>query len=188
MEVEVKAESGNRLLTNLAALSVVVLTVFMAVAKIKDDNIVQAMQQAKTDQVDTWLEYDTTKMRVSLAETRISLFKVQEASGTGNTALAAERAAAENDLKRWGSRSEELLKKAQEFKPTIDQLGFRDDQFDMADAFLSIAIAVAAVAVLVELWPVLIFGWISGAAGIVMVLAGFLGWNIHPDLLVALLT
>ncbi len=188
MEVEVKAEASSRTLTNLAALTVVALSVFMAVAKIKDDNIVQAMQQAKTDQVDTWLEYDTTKTRVSLAETKLSLFKVQEANGAGTDVLKAESATAAADIKRLGSRVDELLKKANDFKPTIDQLGFRDDQFDMADAFLSIAIAVAAVAVLAEVWLVLIVAWVSGAAGIVMVLAGFLGWNIHPDWLVALLT
>ncbi len=188
MEVEVKAEANNRTLTNLAALTVVVLSVFMAVAKIKDDNIVQAMQQAKTDEVDTWLEYDTTKTRVSLAETKISLFKVQEATSGANDVLKAERATAEADIAKLSARSDELFKKAREFKPTIDKLGFRDDQFDMADAFLSIAIAVAAVAVLVELWPVLIFAWVSSVAGIIMVLAGFLGWNIHPDWLVTLLT
>ncbi|WP_342364271.1 DUF4337 family protein [Terrarubrum flagellatum] len=188
MEVEVKAEAKSRTLTNLAALTVVLLSVFIAVAKIKDDNIVQAMQQAKTDEVDTWLEYDTMRTRVSLAEMKISLFKVQEAGGATNDALKAEMATAEADQKRLSARAEELLKKAREFKPMIEKLSFRDDQFDMADAFLSVAIAVSAVAVLVEVWPVMIFGWFCGAAGIVMVFAGFLGWSIHPEWLVSLLT
>lgn len=188
MEVEVKAEARSRALTNLAALSVVILSVFMAVAKIKDDNIVQAMQQAKSDEVDSWLEYDTVKTRLNLAETRISLFSVQQAAGASSDVLLAELDKARADVAKLTKRAAEMQGKAKGYKEQIDRLGFRDDQFDMADAFLSIAIAVTAVAVLVELWPILVFGWLAGATGIVMVLAGFLGWNIHPDWLVTLLT
>ena len=44
-----EAESEDKRLNNLVAVTVVILTVFMAITKIKDDNINQAMQKAKAD-------------------------------------------------------------------------------------------------------------------------------------------
>jgi len=39
----------------------------MAISKIKDDNIVQSMQVAKADAVDTWGEYQATKIKHHLS-------------------------------------------------------------------------------------------------------------------------
>ena len=53
MEVEISAEAKDKHLNNWVAITVVILSVFMALCKIKDDNVVQAMQQAKADAVDS---------------------------------------------------------------------------------------------------------------------------------------
>jgi Domain of unknown function (DUF4337) len=60
-------ESKDRL-NNWIAVSVAVLAAFMAIAKVKDDNIVQAMQQAKSDAVDTWSEYQSKRIKHHLLE------------------------------------------------------------------------------------------------------------------------
>lgn len=52
---------------------------------------------------------------------------------------------------------------------------------------MSIAVSAAAVAALVETFAVLAVSWVFGAFGVVMGLAGFLGWAIHPDFLAKLL-
>ena len=39
------------------AITVVVLSVFMAVTKLKDENVVQAMQHTQVTAVDSWNEY-----------------------------------------------------------------------------------------------------------------------------------
>ncbi len=57
----------NRL-NNWVAVSVAILSAFMAVTKVKDDNIVQAMLQAKSDAVDTWNEYQSKRIKQHLAE------------------------------------------------------------------------------------------------------------------------
>jgi hypothetical protein len=49
MDVETKGD--DKRLNNMVAITVVILSVFMAVSKIKDDNIVQAMQKAKSEAV-----------------------------------------------------------------------------------------------------------------------------------------
>jgi len=63
-----------------------------------------------------------------------------------------------------------------------------DDQFDLSEAALSIAIALLGVSALTRK------KWLVGLAilfagfGVVMGLAGFLGWSLHPDAIAKLLT
>lgn len=67
--VEINADSRRRnRLNNLIAISVALLAAFMAVTKVKDDNIVQAMLQAKSDAVDTWGEYQAKRIKHHLVE------------------------------------------------------------------------------------------------------------------------
>src|SRR6185312_4431825 len=68
MEVEISAEAKDKRLNRLVAITVVVLSVFMGVSNIKDGNIVQAMQQAQADAVDTWGEYQATRTKTHIAE------------------------------------------------------------------------------------------------------------------------
>src|SRR5438477_10825874 len=67
MEINTKSEARDRLNT-WVAISVALLAAFMAVTKVKDDNIVQAMLQAKSDAVDTWSEYQAKRIKHHLVE------------------------------------------------------------------------------------------------------------------------
>ena len=49
MDADVKTEGSDKRLNDLVAVTVVILSVFMAVSNIKDDNINQAMQKAKSE-------------------------------------------------------------------------------------------------------------------------------------------
>src|SRR5438270_5753928 len=60
-------EAQNRL-NNAVAVMVAIVAAFMAVTKVKDDNIVQAMLQAKSDAVDTWSEYQAKRIKHHLVE------------------------------------------------------------------------------------------------------------------------
>jgi hypothetical protein len=51
------SDARNARLNTWVALTVAILATFMAVCKVKDDNIVQAMQQAQADRVDHWGYY-----------------------------------------------------------------------------------------------------------------------------------
>jgi hypothetical protein len=191
MDVETKSEGGNKLLNNLVAATVVVLSVFMAVCNIKDGNIVQNMQMQKADEVDSWGEYQGTKLKLTLAEATLVQLRVQAATspaGPVAEAIAKEITGQQAIVDKQAKQAAEQLEKAKAFRPAIEALGKVDDQFDISEAFVSIAIAVAAVAVLVESLPLLFLAWASGGLGIVMGLAGFLGWGIRLEWLVALLT
>ena len=57
----------------------------------------------------------------------------------------------------------------------------------MSDVFLSIAVAVSAVAALVDSFALLYFAWGSGALGLHFGTAGLLGLNFRPEWLAQLL-
>ncbi len=108
--------------------------------------------------------------------------------GRSSKELAAKQAAEyEADIKKYEGRSKETRAKAERLEAEYDRLNFRDDQFDMSDVFLSIAIALAAVASLVDLFWLLYVAWGSGAVGLSFGIAGFAGWNFRPEWLASLL-
>jgi hypothetical protein len=183
-----KTESANRRLNDLVAVTVVILSVFMAVSKIKDDNINQAMQKAKQESVDAWAEYQAARIKLHVDENGLAQLRLLETAGNFDRALAAKQAAEyEADLKKYEARSKETRAKAESLEKEYDRLNFRDDQFDMSDAFMSIAIALAAVAALVDSFWLLYVAWGSGALGMAFGLAGFVGLNFRPEWLAQLL-
>lgn len=188
MAAEASTEGSDKRLNNLVAVTVVILSVFMAISKIKDDNIVQAMQKAKSESVDAWAEYQAARIKLHLDENSLAQLRLLESAGNSDKTLAAKQAAEyEADLKKYETRSKETRARAERLEQEYDRLNFRDDQFDMSDAFLSIGVAVAAVAALVEAYWLLYLAWGSGAVGLGFGMAGFLGFNIRPEWLAQLL-
>ena len=53
---EARSASSGRL-NAVVAVTVAILATFMGICKVKDDNIVQAMQQAQADKLDHWAFY-----------------------------------------------------------------------------------------------------------------------------------
>ena len=183
-----KERREDKRLNSLVAVSVVILTVFMAISKTKDDNINQAMQKAKADSVDAWAEYQFARVKLHVDENGLHQLRLLETAGTFDKALAAKQAAEyEADIKKYEGRSKETRAKAERLEAEYERLNFRDDQFDMSDVFLSIAVALAAVASLVDLFWLLYVAWGSGAVGLAFGISGFLGLNFRPEWLAQLL-
>jgi len=181
-------ESANRRLNDWVAVTVVILSVFMAVSKIKDDNINQAMQKAKSESVDAWAEYQAARIKLHVDENGLAQLRLLETAGNFDRALATKQAAEyEADITKYQARSKETRAKAERLEKEYDRLNFRDDQFDMSDAFLSIGIALAAVAALADSFWLLNVAWGSGALGMSLGIAGFLGLGFRPEWLAQLL-
>lgn len=170
---------GNRRLNRMVAVTVVVLSIAMALTKIKDDNIVQAMQADKAATVDTWSEYQAARIKLHIEKGVQALLPHAD---------SASLARAAGDISRYEAETRTLKAKALAIEADYDRQGYRDDQFDISDGFSSVALAVAAIAALTESYGLLIFCWCAALTGIVMSVAGFAGLPIHPDALVAFLT
>jgi ABC-type phosphate transport system auxiliary subunit len=153
MDIEVKSEdSSDRRLNSMVAITVVIFAVFMAVANVKGDNINQAMQKAKAESVDAWAEYQAARIKLHVDENGLSMLRLMETGGQIDKALAAKQAAEyEADIKKYQERSKETRAKAERLEAEYEHLNFRDDQFDLSQAFLAMATALAAIAALVEL-------------------------------------
>src|SRR5690349_2636788 len=60
-------DARARRLNTWVALTVAILSSFIGVCKVKDDNIVQAMQQAQADRIDDWSYYQAKNVRAEVA-------------------------------------------------------------------------------------------------------------------------
>jgi phage host-nuclease inhibitor protein Gam len=182
MELELKLESE---LGAMVAVTVVALSVFMAITKLKDENIIQAMQHTQVSAVDSWNEYQAERIKLHVDENDLAALKLRTA-GTDAGALGAETKRLSDKLGHYGKASDALAKDARADEAHYQALDFRHDQFDMADALCSIALALSAVAALANRRALLFIGWGVGAAGIFMGIAGLAAWNVHPEWLASL--
>ena len=184
------ADRRSAKLNAMVAVTIAILATFMGICKIKDDNIVQAMQQAQADKLDHWNFYQARNIRQEVAMATLEQFKL------GKLGRAAPEAAAYNEaIARYekivvdqNTKKDEVKKQAEDDQKTYDALNIHDDQFDLSDAALALAIALLAVTALTHSWWLYWGALIPTAFGIVMGLAGLLGWGLHPDALVKLLT
>lgn len=175
-------EAQDRRLNRMVAATVVILSVFMAVANIKDDNIVQAMALTKADAVDLWNEYQATKEKQHIAETaRLEIATLAPGKADALAGFDAQ-------IAKYKSEAPKLAAKAKAHEADYDALNTHDDQFDMCDALISIAISLAGVAALAETRWLLLVALGFGGFGMLMGVAGFAGWAIHPNALASFLS
>jgi len=190
MEVEISTEAKDKRFNRMVAITVVVLSIFMGLSQVKDGNIVQAMQQAQSSAVDRWGEYQATKTKQHIDETALAQIEALSLIGGGKAAQASapEIARLKAEIAKYKAEIPQLRDQAKGFEDQYNALNVHDDQFDASDALISIAVSMAAVAALVEVAGALYGAWVFGAGGIIMGLAGFLGWSLHSDLMAKILS
>ena len=172
------------------AITVALLATFMGICKVKDDNIVQAMQQAQADKLDHWQFYQARNIREEIAKSTLVQLRLQAIAATPAQAGAYQQQIAvyEALAKDQAQKKDELKVQAEKDQATYDALNFRDDQFDLSDAAIAIAIALLAVASLTELPWLYLLALVPSVFGAVMGAAGLAGWGLHPDGLIKLLS
>src|SRR3954465_2517599 len=109
MEVEVAAEAKDKRLNQLVALTVVVLSIFMGLAGVKDGNLVQAMDQAQASSIDLWNEYQATRIKRHIDEVSLNQLALMPQQ---YPAVATERARLTAEMTKYDKSAPELMKKA----------------------------------------------------------------------------
>jgi hypothetical protein len=187
-----KAESSRDTLNNVIAVLVALLATFMALCNIKDGNIVQAMSQDQSKAVDQWSYYQAKGMKQNLAESVLDQLQIRKAepglAPQAGALLDKEIAIYTASVKKYEQQKEEIKSTAEGAEKDYDRLNVHDDQFDMSEALISIAIALLGVSALTRKRPLVVFAILVATFGVVLGLAGFLGWNIHPDAFAKFLT
>jgi hypothetical protein len=192
-QIQENVERGRESrLNGQIALFVAVIATFVALCNVKDGNVVQAMQQAQAKSIDQWAYYQSKSTKQNIAENTAEVFKVQmEMAGA---LKPDQRARMESRIteqlrlvKKYESEKEVIRREAEQSGRDYDAMNVHDDQFDLAEACLSVAIALAGVTALTrKRW---LFGIAIVFAGIGMLfgLAGFFHWQLHSDLMARLL-
>ncbi|MBA5606668.1 DUF4337 domain-containing protein [Duganella sp. FT3S] len=172
------------------AITVALLATFMGICKVKDDNINQAMQQAQANRVDHWNYYQARNLREEMARATLTQLKL---AAVGRP--AAEQAGYQGAISEYQALAAEQFRKKAEAKAAAEQdqkdydaLNFRDDQFDLSDTLLAIAISLLAITALTQQRGLYVAALVPTAFGVLMGLAGLAGWPIHPNGLIALLS
>ena len=192
-EDEEKDKDGDKAKGNLfrmVAVTVAVLATFMGICKVKDDNIVQAMQQAQADKIDSYSWYQARNIREEVATATAAQLTAQLAATPADA-----RAAVQQQIDSYNALAKEQSEKkkqqqdaAEEADKTYDRLNLHDDQFDLADAALSIAISLLAVTALTQKRWLYYLALVPTVFGLLMGLAGLFGWGLHPNTLARLLS
>ena len=172
------------------AITVALLATFMGICKIKDDNICQAMQQAQADKIDHWSYYQARNVRQEVAEAAATQLRLQQAAQPAASQAGYAEAVAKYDklAAEQAQKKQEVMAQAQADQKNYDALNYRDDQFDLSDALLAIAISMLAVSSLTQLPWLYLLSLVPSFFGVLMGVAGLVGLRIHPDQLSALLS
>lgn len=180
-------------LNSVIAILVAVIATLMALCNIKDGNIVQAMAQAQARGVDGWSYFQAKSTKQHLAENMVALLTLQQdllGGGKADVRSVLDKKLAEYraEAGKYQREKEAIQREAQGYQKQYDRLNVHDDQFDMADAGFTVAIALLGISALTrKTWLVGIAVLFAGF-GVVLGLAGFLSWNLHPDALAAFLS
>ncbi|WP_035060691.1 DUF4337 domain-containing protein [Andreprevotia chitinilytica] len=186
MELEVPSRENQSRLNSFVAVSVVILSVCMAFGKIKDANIVQGMQQARSSSIDLWNEYQAKKLKIYIEEGAQS--NAQIAARRGDPDAPKQIEVAQQRIGKLSQDADKLMKQARGAEHEYEALDYRHDQFDLTEALFSIAMAVAAMATLTDKFWMLGLSWFFAFGGLVFEVAGFAGWALHPDWIIKFLT
>jgi len=177
-------------LNSWVAITVALLATFMGICKVKDDNIVQAMQQAQADKIDHWNFYQARNIRQEIAQaalTQLQLARIDEPVRRHvqtDSAIARYKALVVDQT----TKKDSLRVQAERDQTNYDALNYRDDQFDLSDTLIALAISLLALTSLTHkrwlYWAALV----PTGLGVLMGLAGLLGWHIHPETITRMLS
>lgn len=182
---EIEAKGENKRLNSIVAITVVFVSVFLAMSKLKDDNLVRTMAFVKSDSVDVWNQYQAERIKLHNDENALVALKLMRVEDPA--ALAKAEARLENQMAKYKTESADLSAKARGADARYEALNYRHDQFDIEDGVLSITLALTAVAALTEVVWLLWVAWGFAGFGVLMGLAGMFEWPIHPEVLTRLL-
>jgi hypothetical protein len=172
------------------AITVALLATFMGLCKIKDDNICQAMQQAQADKIDHWSYYQARNVRQEIAEAQATQLRLQQAGAPAAAQAGYAQAITKYETlaREQAQKKQDVMAQANADQKNYDALNYRDDQFDLSDALLAIAISMLAVSSLTQLRWLYLLSLVPAGFGVLMGVAGLVGLRVHPDSLSSLLS
>jgi hypothetical protein len=184
-------KGGGDRMNALIGLMVAIIATFMALCNVKDGNIVQAMAQDQASAIDEWALFQAKGTKLNLAESVLDQLTLErelrpDLSADARGHLDRKIADYAGHVKLYEVEKGEIMAKAKGFRTDYDALNVHDDQFDLAEALMSVAIALLGITALTRHRLLLGFGIGLGGLGVMFGFAGFLKLGLHPDFLTSL--
>ena len=126
--------------------------------------------------IDTWSYFEAKSTKQSITEKSLEMLKVE--NKPENLALIKNY---EEQVARYDKEKTEISAQAKGYQKQYDDINLFDDQFDMTDALLTIAIAMLGITSLTQKKWLLYFSGIIGLIGIILGLAAFMKISLHSD-------
>ena len=169
-------QSKDSRINSLVAIWVAITATVMAICNVKDGNVVQAMAQAQARGIDAWSYFQAKSTKQSIAENSIEIIKVQKVAGSDSLIKKLE-----TQVSRYEKEKTEIKAQAEGFQKEYDAINVFDDQFDMTEAFLSIAIAMFGITALTQKKWLYYFSVAVSILGIILGLTAFMKISLHSD-------
>lgn len=181
--IQESVEEGRKnKINSMVAVMVAITATFMALCNVKDGNIVQAMAQAQAHSIDAWSYYQAKSTKQAITENSLEILKLQT-NGVNDSVLKKYEAS----ITRYNHEKEEIKKQAEGYSRQYDDLNLFDDQFDMTEALLTIAIAMLGIASLTQKKWLLYFATAVSITGIIMGITAFMKISLHSDFISGIL-
>ncbi|MGI9407386.1 MAG: DUF4337 family protein [Hyphomicrobiaceae bacterium] len=166
------------------AIGVAVVSACLAIANIKNGNISQAAQGEQRAAASSWNQYQAKRLRQFALEMRLQDTRVRVAEGSV-TLTPGQR----DLVEKWGFKNAEytrelgeLSQQARAHEARYKQLTLMDDEYDVAEAFLTLTLALLAVAALTRNQWMLAGGLLIGSISILFTISAFAGLTaLHPS-------
>lgn len=183
---DTKEAAKERMNTRVAIL-VTLLLCFHGVAEVKAGNNMQAMQRISASRVVDAGQLAAMRTRQEMVDLMLTRARlgVSVTSVSARDAFEAELAA---EQQRVAEREARLAAKVARDEAEYTRRDFHDDQFDLSQAALTLAVALLAVAALVSSQLLFVVSLIPALLGFVMGIAGLTGGRLHPQTLVGWLS
>jgi len=194
VQADEEERDGRKARLNVwVAVSVALLATFLAICNVKGGNVAQGMQEAQKQSIDHWGWYQAKKTRLELYQATLAQLRLASLSappaaraGYAEQIRKYEEKVAEQTAPMPGSSESEMEQKQKDAAAQDAlylKLNDRDDQFDLTEAMISLAIALLALASLTGKRWLFALAMVPAAVGVVMGLCGLLGIPFHPDAL-----
>jgi tRNA splicing ligase len=168
--------AGNSKINAMVAIMVAITATFMALCNVKDGNIVQAMDQAQARGIDSWSYFQAKSTKQAIAENSLKMLKAQNSSLNETIIKDFEK-----EIARYDKEKAVIKAQAENNQREYEAINLFDDQFDMTDALLTIAIAMFGITALTQKKWLLYFASAVSLIGIILGLTAFMKISLHSD-------
>lgn len=171
-------------LNSKIAIFVAITATFMAICNIKGGNIVQNMSKAQSKAVNNWNYFQAKSTKQNLTENTVELLTSQLMNSNSPAAvkeIEKKISVYKEKIARYEREKNEIKIEAEASEKAYDEMNVFDDQFDMTEAMLSIAIAMFGLTALTQKRALFYFALTLSAGGFLLGITAFLKISMHSD-------